>query len=280
LKLKAWGIRGSIPVSGSHYKHFGGETTCFELRSSQDDLLIFDAGSGIRLLGNILVHQIPKTIHIFLSHFHLDHIIGLPFFKPIHLEKSEICFYGKAATPEALAAVLNGPISPPYFPISFRDFASQRTFVPLNGKVLQIGSLRVTPIPLSHPGSGFGYKVEESGKTVVVLSDNELGFQHPEGLAFEDYVRFCQGADLLYHDAEYSELEYRTKRSWGHSSFLDVLKLANQAGVRQLGLIHHNQDRTDEEIRDIEDKCQHGLGRDNQGAVRCFAVTQGQTVIV
>ena len=132
----------------------------------------------------------------------------------------------------------------------------------------------ITPIALSHPNQGTGYKFEEDGKCFVFLTDNELGFRHEGGLDFQDYLNFSKGADLLIHDAEYTEEEYKKTRSWGHSVYKDALKLALEAGVKKLGLFHHNQERFDTAVEAMVDECHKEIAR--RGAtMECFALRQG-----
>jgi ribonuclease BN (tRNA processing enzyme) len=131
----------------------------------------------------------------------------------------------------------------------------------------------ITPIALSHPNQGTGYKFEEDGKCFVFLTDNELGYKHEGGLDFQDYLEFSRGADLLFHDAEYKEEEYKKTRGWGHSIFIDALNLALDAGVKKLGLFHHNQERIDYEIDAIVNDCRELIKKSRKN-LECFAVVQ------
>jgi len=135
----------------------------------------------------------------------------------------------------------------------------------------EIGSVKVVPIAISHPNGGSGYKFIEDGKSFVFLTDNELGFIHPGGLAYKDYVKFSLGADLLIHDAEYTPEEYKTFIDWGHSVYTDVLNLAFEAGVKKVGLFHLNQERTDREMDKIVKTCGKIIA-DKSNNMECFAV--------
>jgi ribonuclease BN (tRNA processing enzyme) len=139
-----------------------------------------------------------------------------------------------------------------------------------------IGSVRVTPIPISHPNGGSGYKFIEDGKSFVFLTDNELGFVHPGGRTFKDYVQFSTTADLLLHDAEYTSEEYKIFKEWGHSLYTDVLDLARKAGVKRLGLFHLNQERTDDQMDEIVDQSKQYIA-DNQLNIGCFGVATDMT---
>ena len=161
----------------------------------------------------------------------------------------------------------------PYFPIALDSVNANLSFTTLTGEEFAIGSVKITPIPLSHPNGGFGYRFSENGKTFVFLTDNELEHQHPGGLLYHDYVEFCRNADLLIHDSEFTDAEYVRTRSWGHSRYRKAVELACEAGVSRFGLFHHNQDRTDSAMLEIVQDCQH-LARAKHPGPECFAMTQ------
>ncbi len=164
-------------------------------------------------------------------------------------------------------------MSAPYFPINYDDIHANVTYADLCNGVYQMGDMTITPIALSHPNQGTGYKFSEAGKRFVFLTDNELGFRHEGGLAYEDYLEFCRGADLLIHDAEYRDEEYPKRRGWGHSTIEQATRLALDAGVKKLGLFHHNQDRLDAEFDDIVASC-HRMIIERKSTLECFAVHQ------
>ena len=151
--------------------------------------------------------------------------------------------------------ILSKVMAPPNFPVKYSDITAQLSYTETCPAEFEIGSVRVVPIALSHPNGGSGYKFVEDGKTFVFLTDNELGYIHPGGRRFKDYVEFAAGADLLIHDSEYTPQEYQTFIEWGHSVYTDVLQLAREAGVKKLGLFHINQERTDEQMDDMVDAC-------------------------
>lgn len=158
----------------------------------------------------------------------------------------------------------------PYFPVKFRTLKAKVSFDPAAHASFKVGSLYVETIPLNHPGGGTGYKFIENGRRFVFLTDNELAFQHKEGLRREDYVRFSEGADLLIHDAQYTNREYeRLNKSWGHSTFDDAYELAADAAVKRLGFCHHDQERTDEDLDVIERKYSKLNPR-----MKCFVVRE------
>jgi phosphoribosyl 1,2-cyclic phosphodiesterase len=272
--IRCWGARGSIPVSGRQYLHYGCNTTCLEIRTKTDEILIIDAGSGIRELGNFLLKENRHDFTILLTHAHWDHILGFPFFKPIYSGKTRINIWGCLLAQTSLKEMLSRTMAPPNFPVNFDAIRAHISYQDTCIESYQLGSMIITPIALSHPNEGCGYKFEENGKCFVFLTDNELGFQHDGGHKYQTYRDFCRGADILIHDAEYNEEEYKKTRGWGHSVFNDALKLAMEAGVKKLGLFHHNQERFDAEINAMVDDCRKIIAQ-NGTNLECFAVAQG-----
>ncbi|OGP12585.1 MAG: metal-dependent hydrolase [Deltaproteobacteria bacterium GWA2_54_12] len=276
--IRCWGSRGSISVSGCNYIKYGGDTTCIEVQASSGDLIVIDAGTGIRLLGNRLVNESPRRINLLLTHAHWDHLSGFPFFKPIYRKDSEIRIHGPQNTQDSLKRIISKTMTAPYFPIEFEDINAEISFLKMKHKDYSIGSVNINTIPISHPNQGVGYRLEENGKSFVFLTDNELTFHHPFGLGYDEYVKFCQGADLLFHDAEYTREEYETQtRGWGHSVFLDTLQLALDAGVKSLGLFHQNQDRTDDQVDKMVEECR-GFIKKKGSSLECFAVATGTEI--
>lgn len=271
--IRCWGSRGSIPVSGKQYLHYGGNTTCLEIRTNDDRILIVDAGSGIREAGNYLIAADRHDFTLLLTHAHWDHIMGFPFFKPIYSRKTNLdiwgCPFAQASIKEMLVRVMEAPNFPVNFDAIHANISYQDTCV----EHYTLGSMIITPIALSHPNQGTGYKFEEDGKCFVFLTDNELGYKHEGGLDFQDYLEFSRSADLLFHDAEYNEDEYKNTCGWGHSIYIDALNLALDAGVKKLGLFHHNQERMDDEIDTIVNDCRNIIKKSGKN-MECFAVGQ------
>lgn len=276
MKITCWGARGSIPVSGKEYAKYGGDTTCLEIRSKAGDILIIDAGTGIRRLGNKLLTG-ESNLNILFTHAHWDHLMGFPFFKPIYSKKTSIKMYGCAYTQQSIEKVLSKSMIAPYFPVDFSQL--QAAIVPRTvcEEPFKIGPVLVTPIQLSHPNQGIGYKLTEEDKSFVFLTDNELTLRHSGGGEYRDYLRFAAGADVLVHDAEYTPDQYRITKGWGHSIYTDALRLAMEAGVKEFGLFHHNQDRTDDELDRMVDDCRTIAGKEN-ASVRCFGVEAGMEI--
>jgi phosphoribosyl 1,2-cyclic phosphodiesterase len=271
MYIKSWGSRGSIPVSGSNYLKYGGDTTCIEIRSSNDDVIIIDSGTGIRRLGNQLIREEKFNYHLVYTHAHWDHLMGFPAFKPLFLQNTCIKVYRCPFPDDYIEKMLSKIIMPPNFPVKYSDLKAKIYYTSGCPEKFKIGSLEIEPISLNHPDGGCGYKFTENGKTFVFLTDNELGYDHPGGLSTEDYINFCSGADLLIHDAEYSEKEYVSKKSWGHSTYTDALQLALKSKVGALGLFHLNSERTDEEMDTILSDCKRII-KSNNSALKCIAV--------
>jgi phosphoribosyl 1,2-cyclic phosphodiesterase len=271
--IRCWGARGSIPVSGQEYLKYGGDTTCIEIRTKDNDVVIVDAGSGIRRLGNRLIQEDIYECGIIFTHAHWDHLMGFPFFKPLYFTKTKIHVCGCPFSHTTPREMIERVMSPPNFPVRYADLRASIDYTGDCEGTFTIGSLTVTPIALSHPNQGNGYKFVEDGKVFVFLTDNELTFTHPGGLEYDDYRKFCEGSDLLFHDAEYTRLDYARRKEWGHSVYNDALDLAHEAKVKTLGLFHHNQERTDGEIDEIVKDCEHII-KERRSTMGCIAVNQ------
>jgi ribonuclease BN (tRNA processing enzyme) len=244
-----------------------------EIRTREDEIIIIDAGSGIRRLGNLLIQEKRDHFSMIFTHAHWDHILGFPFFKPVYCKGTSIQMFGCSAAQESIQAMISRTMEAPYFPVNFQDLQADISYHNACDTSFSIKSISVTPIPLSHPNQGYGYKFMENGKSFVFLPDNELTVQHPGGLTFPDYVAFCHGTDLLIHDAEFTEEEYRWTRAWGHTVYTDALKLALEARVKSFGLFHHNQERTDSALEELLQNCRRIIGEWGD-SLECFALSQ------
>lgn len=275
--IKCHGARGSIPVSGPEYIKYGGDTTCLEIRTKNDEVIIVDAGSGIRRLGNQLLEEGKCYYHLIFTHSHLDHILGFPFFKPIYHPEATIHLMGCPTTQGNIRMLLSKAMSAPLFPIQFDALQATIDYDVECRLGFQIDSIEILPINLNHPNGGMGYKFVEDGKTFVFLTDNELGSPHRNGRPFEEYVAFSEDTDLLIHDSEYTREEYGMTKGWGHATYLDALELAQKAHVKSFGLFHHNQNRNDEDQDSIVQECR-SLNEDRHINMDCFALTQTTTL--
>lgn len=258
MKITFWGTRGTRPTPGRRTLRYGGNTTCLELRSQAGDLVILDSGSGIAELGMALANGSAMNAPILITHTHWDHIQGFPFFGPAFQTGTKIQIVGPRGSIKSLQAAFEDQMDPAYFPTRLDQVPAELEFVERSpGETFQAGGMTVTPYQLNHPIVTFGYRIEEEGRRFVFATDNELGFELAEagtGAAAATatdraaMVEWCRDADLLVHDAQYSAEEYRSKIGWGHSSIEDVLTLADEAGVKQLALFHHDPGHTDDDI--------------------------------
>lgn len=277
MLIRCWGSRGSIPVSGEGYNKYGGDTTCMEIRTKSDHVIIIDAGTGIRRLGNRLLDEGRFEYNFIFTHAHWDHVMGFPFFKPLYFAHAELWMHRCPFHSKFVETILTKVMSPPTFPVNYSDLKANIHYEDACPYTFEIGSVSITPIAISHPNSGSGYKFVEDGKSFVFLTDNELDFIHPGGLPFQEYVSFSAGADLLIHDAEYTPEEYQKTRLWGHSVYTRALDLAIDAGVGRFGLFHVNQERTDQEMDGIVADCQRRIS-DAGHPLECFGVAGDMTI--
>jgi phosphoribosyl 1,2-cyclic phosphodiesterase len=272
MLIRCWGSRGSIPVSGKEYLAYGGDTTCLEIRTKNDHIIIVDAGTGIRRLGNRLMEEGRFVYDFIFTHAHWDHLMGFPFFKPLYRKGTRIRMQGCPFAGQYVKHLISRVMAPPNFPVQPGDLKAEIEYEPVCSGGFVIDTVMVFPIALSHPNQGSGYKFVEDGKTFVFLTDNELDFIHPGGLSFAGYREVSAGADLLIHDAEFTKREYEEyARGWGHSTFLHALTLASESRVKKLGLFHHNQDRTDGDVDRIVGHAREIL-REQGSGMECFAV--------
>jgi phosphoribosyl 1,2-cyclic phosphodiesterase len=283
MKVKVWGCRGSLTTPGKETLRYGGNTTCVEVRMQDGRVFILDAGSGMRNLGNALVAGQELTMQLLLTHAHWDHLCGFPFFAPAYDPRCRITLCGGPAAQQSLKRYLQHQMKPPFFPVPFKGLRAQFDFgsqfePPAEGVSMPpFGGPDCQFVRLSHPDGGYGFKLEDRGKTFVFLPDNELSFQHEKSPDFAEYVDFCRGADLLFHDAQYTEEEYQRTRGWGHSTYADALRLAREAGVKRLGLFHHDPGRTDDELDRQVEWCRQQL-REAGSAVDCFACAEEMVI--
>lgn len=249
LQLKFWGVRGSTPTPRSDRLGFGGNTSCIEFRAGgEDGVLVIDGGTGIIGLGECLKQEVggrPLSVHVFLTHFHWDHIQGLPFFAPLYDPKHRFHFYSERPA-VTIEEILEGQMSRPYFPVPFERVA-QRAFVDTRNQEIRVGEMRIRSFPINHPQGACGYRVEANGAVAVHISDHEHGDARIDAGIREQ----AQGADVLIYDAQYTPEEYAGKRGWGHSTYTEAARVARECSVRQLVLFHHDPGRDDESVRAI-----------------------------
>ncbi len=252
LSLRFWGVRGGLPAPGPDTLRYGGNTACVEVRCN-GRLLILDAGSGLRCLGNALMQEEQEAVaaEVLCSHTHLDHICGLPFFAPLYRSGTRLRIWGgKSGVPATLEAVLGATLSGPLMPDLLPRVHAQVDFLEFRpGDILSPWpGLRVSTAELHHPGSAVGYRLEWNGKTVAYVTDTE----HDPAARDADVLRLAKDADILIYDATYTDEEFPLYKGWGHSTWQEGVRLADAAGAKRLVLFHHAPSRTDIELDRIE----------------------------
>lgn len=265
-------------MCGPSVLKYGGDTTCVELRSKNNNLIIIDAGTGIRSLGASLKNdKCLEGFTIMFTHSHTDHIWGFPFFPLIYRKGQKINIAGCDAPCGSGHEIASGAMRPPIFPVSFENTAADFSFSTIPAEGTEIYGIKITPIAISHPDGGSGFRFEEDGKVFVFLTDNELKYRHKGGRSFDEYAEFCRNADLLVHDAQYTDEEYKLFRTWGHSTYRQVIELSEAAGVKHVCFFHHSPDRTDEEIDSITESCGKVLRAAGKKLI-CSAVFKKQEI--
>ena len=287
IKLRFWGVRGSVPCPGPNTVKYGGNTTCLELRfGEQERLVVIDAGTGIReLAGHILKTDLPKgpiKTELFFTHTHWDHIMGFPFFIPLFIPNTELKVFGPVTyEDETLDKIVGGMLSYRYWPVRLTELAARIEYFDLKEGSRDLGDgIWLTTKYLNHPILVLGYRFEYRGKVLCTAYDTEPfrnlfevspddpGYDEEavrEGaLAAEEenakVIDFIRGADILIHDAQYTHKEYLAgKLGWGHSSFEHAVNVAHRAGVKKLVLFHHDPDRGDRELDALERKIRRSV---------------------
>jgi phosphoribosyl 1,2-cyclic phosphodiesterase len=277
--VQFWGARGSVATPGPATVKYGGNTSCTEVRCGKQ-LLILDAGTGIRLLGLSLLREFqqrPIQGHIFVGHTHWDHIQGFPFFAPAFIAGNEFVVYSLHGAEKPLEKVFRGQMDNDYFPVPLSDLRANLEFRELQAEV-NLGEIRVSYIFLNHPGLAIGFRIDFAGRSLVYLSDHEsyarlAASPTPNPLDLE-IARFAEGADLLISEAQYTEEEYALKKGWGHSTFLDVLERAAQAKVKRLAIFHHDPAHDDAFLDGIDEFCRKTIAERGYG-FECFLAQEG-----
>ncbi|MBI3541060.1 MAG: MBL fold metallo-hydrolase [Deltaproteobacteria bacterium] len=248
MKIKFWGVRGSFAATTEEFSKYGGNTSCVEIIEGQTQIIL-DAGTGIRNLGKKNPLRQQKVYHILLSHYHLDHISGLPFFRPIHQKNITLNLYGPSSPQQTIITLF----SKEFFPVAFRSLAAKVRFHPLSLKKFHIGPFTITSIPINHPNPTLGYFIETHQHRIAYLTDHEpiRQFRHlrqsPD--TYEaSLLHLLKGTDLLIQDAQFTDANYPAHRGWGHTSWSDAIRLAEKVGVKKLIFFHHDPDQTDQSL--------------------------------
>jgi phosphoribosyl 1,2-cyclic phosphodiesterase len=292
MKIKFWGVRGSIPTPGSETVGYGGNTSCCEVTLDDGGLIILDAGSGLRVLGNDLLKRGKKPVEavFLLSHTHWDHIQGFPFFVPAFMPGNKFVICGGEEADVQLDQIITDQMKSAYFPVALSDLPSSIGFKRLYEGKFKIYGAKITTLYLHHPGCALGYRIEHQGKTLVYVSDNEpFPIENSNNPLFDDMkykgnnnyrmVEFARGVDLFVHDCQYTPEEYEKKVGWGHSPYDFVAEIAWKAQVKRLALYHHDPSHNDNYIDGIVSNVQKLLASKHP-AVECFGAKEGLEVVL
>lgn len=254
MQITFWGVRGSIPSPGPDTVAVGGNTSCVEVRAGST-LLVFDGGTGLRLLGKKLLAEMPFKAHLFFSHVHWDHIQGFPFFDPAFVPGNEINLYGGNNVSRTLEETLAGQMDHPNFPVHLTDMGAKMIFHDMVENVpVEIDGARVTAARGNHPNGVWAYRVDYKDRSFVYATDTEH-----YSVVDPNLCKLATGADILVYDAQYTPEEYAgtsgsggPKLGWGHSTFDEAVKLAKVAGAKKLVLYHHDPMQNDAAVADKE----------------------------
>jgi len=304
IRVRFWGVRGSVPCPGPSTVKYGGNTACLELRFGEEErLVVIDAGTGIReLAGHIMKHDLPKgpiKTELFLTHTHWDHIMGFPFFIPLFIPNTELKVFGPVTYEEdTLDKIVGGMLTYRYWPVRLTELAAKIDYFNLKEGSQDLGGgIWLTTKYLNHPILVLGYRFEYRGKVLCTAYDTEpfrnVFDVEPDDPSYDEeavkegamaaqeendkVIHFIEGADILIHDAQYTHSEHiSSKLGWGHSSFEHAVNVAHKAGIRKLLLFHHDPDRSDEELSQIERKIQKSIaGKTN---LEVMMAREGMTV--
>ena len=300
MKVRFWGVRGSIPSPGASTTRYGGDTTCIEMKVGTETI-IFDAGSGIRPLGLKLMGEAQGEaikIHLFITHTHWDHIQGFPFFVPAFIPNNHIMIYGADHEAKTLPELFSGQMKREYFPIPIVAMGAELEFIPISEGTLKIGDIEVSSMFVNHPSMAFAYRVNYNGHSVVfggdhepynnMLSYSKIAYQvdgkqldiEENGrkkfskLLDEKLALFCQDADLLIFDTAYTLDLYPQREGWGHSYPEYAVQIANMSGIKRLALTHHDPTDTDDKV-DAKVEHTRQFIKASKLDIECFAAQAG-----
>jgi phosphoribosyl 1,2-cyclic phosphodiesterase len=252
VKVTYFGTRGSCPCSSDQHRRYGGNTSCVLVEVDDEPPLILDLGTGLRALGETLerplhISGLPLEATALLTHLHYDHILGLPFFSPLRVPGATLDVYGPAQDDGTLKDVLSRAVQPPFFPIHMGEFRGELRFHDVQGSDdLSFGGIKVKARPVPHRGHTLGYRIEADGRSVAYLPDHQAPLDRRS--VPDEVLELCEGADLLIHDAQYTDDEFMLMSDWGHSTVAYAVQVAAEAGAHRLSLFHHDPSHHDRDI--------------------------------
>lgn len=273
MRAKIWGCRGSLAAPGPETVRYGGNTSCVELRPRDDHLIVIDAGTGIRNLGVYLGKDRPDRIDILLTHLHLDHIEGLGFFGPVWDANCEVHIWGPPSPLRSLKEDISRYFSPPLFPVHLDDLPSHLVIHDVPEEVWELGSATITAEPVNHPGPTLGYRVEDDTKVFTYISDHEPALGVDLATTAPEWISgysLADRADVLLHDAQYTEEEYPRRIGWGHSSIAHTIAFGLITKVQRLVMFHHDPLHSDAQLETMLVRARELWGPDRDDLVLSY----------
>ncbi len=244
MRIKFWGVRGSTPSPQPENMRYGGNTSCVEVRSG-NELYVFDCGTGLRVFGQHLRREFaekPISAHIFVSHFHWDHIQGLPFFGPLYDNRENRFQFHCSSRTRSLKQVFEEQMASPFFPVRLNQMQARQDFYDIEEGRVQLGDVRLQAAWLNHPQGCMGFRLETKEGVMVYATDNEPG----EAIFDKNVRKLAEGADVLIYDSQYLPDEYQAlRRGWGHSHWREAINVVMESGAKELILFHHDPDHDD-----------------------------------
>lgn len=271
-------MRGSCPCSGAGYVRYGGNTSCVAVTVGDEPPIVLDLGTGLRPLGRDLEARVGSDVPIamtaLLTHLHWDHIIGLPFCAPLLRAGTNMDVYGPPQVGGTLHDVIDRVVIPPFFPVQVKELHGSIEFHEVDDDDIAIGSAKIRVRRVPHVGTTLGFRIEADGASVAYVSDHQTPADHRT--VAPSVLELCDGADLVIHDAQYTEAEFTTKATWGHSTVGYAVHVAAEAGARQLSLYHHDPDHTDEILDRLVDEAH--TARDASRLESVTAAAEGSSI--
>jgi len=282
ISMTFWGVRGTLPKTGPGALRYGGNTSCVTLEFPNQQLFIFDGGSGIKELGNSLLAGKKKRINakLFISHPHWDHINAIPFFAPLYMQGNEFEILGAKQGDITMRELISAQMDGVYFPITLTEFSARTYFRNLEEGTHDVAGIEVQTKLLAHPGRALGYRVNYNGRSICYVTDQELYLNDSDFFDAhyeKTIIDFTRDADVLITDTTYTDEEYKTKVNWGHSCVSKVCEIAHRANVKELYLFHHDPDQDDDDI-DAKHAAAKAALKKLKSNVACFAPKEGDNI--